>query len=212
MESLLAIQAKSPLRPPLQRGGSGLNAPLKNEGTLDGFVGPAHVSIIIGSSAYENVCHQYKKPIVITGFEPLDVLHAILMLIQQVNTGRYEVENQYTRAVNAEGNLKSQQLMQEVLALRSTFEWRGLGWIPHSALEINAAYADFDAEKRFALPDSMGKEHKGCQCAAVLCGLKKPTDCKLFATVCSPENPLGSCMVSSEGACSAVYAYGRINS
>lgn len=177
---------------------------------LDGFVGPAHVSIVIGSAAYEKVSKQYKKPIVISGFEPLDVLHSILMLLQQVNTGRCEVENQYTRAVDREGNLKSQQIMREVLELRQTFEWRGLGFIPHSALQINADYATFDAEKRFELPTSIGHEHKGCECAAVLRGIKKPQNCKLFVKVCTPENPLGSCMVSSEGACAAVYAYGRV--
>lgn len=178
---------------------------------LDGFVGPAHVSIVIGSQAYEMVCKKYQKPIVISGFEPLDVLHSILMLIQQINTGRYEVEIQYTRAVNREGNLISQQMVADVFELQSSFEWRGLGWIPNSALKINAHYAEFDAEKRFELPDSPGEEHKQCECGAVLRGIKKPVDCKLFATVCTPENPLGACMVSSEGACAAVYAYGRVN-
>lgn len=182
----------------------------ENKINLDGFVGPAHVSIVIGSAAYENVSKKYKKPIVISGFEPLDVLHSILMLLQQINSGRCEVENQYTRAVDCVGNVKSQQIMHEVLELRPTFEWRGLGLIPHSALQINADYAYFDAEKRFELSASTGQEHKGCECAAVLRGIKKPTHCKLFATVCTPENPLGSCMVSSEGACAAVYAYGRV--
>ena len=176
---------------------------------LDGFVGPAHVSIVIGSQAYEAVSQAYKKPIVISGFEPLDVLHSILMLIEQINSNRCVVENQYTRAVTREGNLRSQALMGEVLELRSTFEWRGLGQIPNSALKIKSAFATFDAEKRFKLPDSVGVEHKQCDCGAILRGMKKPTDCKLFAKVCTPENPLGSCMVSSEGACAAVYAYGR---
>ncbi|HVV69243.1 MAG TPA: hydrogenase formation protein HypD [Gammaproteobacteria bacterium] len=176
---------------------------------LDGLIGPAHVSIIIGSQAYADISRQYKKPIVISGFEPLDVLQSILMLIQQINTGKHEIENQYTRAVNAQGNLLSQSVMQEVFELRSSFEWRGLGKIPHSALQIKQKYADFDAEKRFALPTQVtAKEHKGCECAAVLRGIKKPTQCKLFVKVCTPENPLGSCMVSAEGACAAVYAYG----
>ncbi len=178
---------------------------------LDGFIGPAHVSIIIGSSAYETVGKKYRKPIVISGFEPLDILHSILMLIRQFKENRCEVENQYTRAVNPEGNLKSQRIMAEVLELRSTFEWRGLGFIPYSALQIKNEYQAFDAEKRFSLPPSTGKDIKGCECAAVLRATKKPTDCKLFATVCTPENPFGSCMVSSEGACAAVYAYGRLN-
>ena len=176
---------------------------------LDGFVGPAHVSIVIGSQAYEAVSQKYHKPIVIAGFEPLDVLHSILMLIEQINTNRCEVEIQYTRAVTREGNVMSQAMMAEVLELRSSFEWRGLGQIPASALQIKPAYADFDAEKRFMLPDTEGLEHKQCDCGAILRGIKKPKDCKLFATVCTPQNPLGSCMVSSEGACAAVYAYGR---
>lgn len=181
-----------------------------NEVKLDGFVGPAHVSIVIGSQPYEAVCHQYQKPIVISGFEPLDLLHSILLLIQQINAGRCEVEIQYTRAVNRLGNVKSQQLIADVLEIRDQFEWRGLGDIPHSALKIKPAYAEFDAEQRFELPDTVAAEHKQCLCGDVLRGVKKPTECKLFSKVCVPENPLGSCMVSSEGACAAVYAYGRV--
>ncbi|QEY52281.1 hydrogenase formation protein HypD [Legionella longbeachae] len=182
-----------------------------NEVMLDGFVGPAHVSIVIGSKSYESVCKKYNKPIVISGFEPLDLLHSILMLIQQINEERCEVEIQYTRAVNRLGNLLSQQIMEEVLELRDQFEWRGLGIIPQSALKIRSEYAQFDAEQRFDLPDFRSQEHKQCLCGEVLRGVKKPMDCKLFARICAPENPLGSCMVSSEGACAAVYAYGRIN-
>ncbi len=182
-----------------------------NEVNLDGFVGPAHVSIVIGSQPYESVSQKYRKPIVISGFEPLDVLHSILMLIQQINEDRCEVEIQYKRAVNRLGNFISQQIMTDVLELRESFEWRGLGFIPFSALKINEKYAAFDAEKRFVLPDTQGEEHKQCICGDVLRGVKKPMECKLFAKVCMPENPLGSCMVSSEGACAAVYAYGRVN-
>ncbi len=181
----------------------------KNSVNIDGFVGPAHVSIVIGSQAYDAVSQKYKKPIVIAGFEPLDVLHAILMLIEQINTNQNCVENQYTRAVTREGNLRSQALVADVFELRPSFEWRGLGEIPESALQIRETFAAFDAEKRFTLPETKGVEHKQCDCGAVLRGMKKPTDCKLFAKVCTPENPLGSCMVSSEGACAAVYAYGR---
>lgn len=182
---------------------------LQAEIVLDGLVGPAHVSIIIGSKSYEAISQKYQKPIVISGFEPIDVLHSILMLIRQINEGRCEIENQYTRAVSPEGNYKSQQLMAEVLELREKFEWRGLGWIPQSALKIKAEYQEFDAEQRFTLPVSKGQEHKACECGAILRGIKKPIDCKLFAKICTPENPLGSCMVSSEGACAAVYAYAR---
>lgn len=188
---------------------------LKTEGQalgvshLDGFVGPAHVSILIGSQAYETVSNTYQKPIVIAGFEPLDVLHSILMLLKQINENRAEVEIQYTRAVTRTGNLLAQQMVAQVFELRPSFEWRGLGSIAKSALQINACYSEWDAEKRFTLADTPGIEHRQCQCGAVLRGVKKPTDCKLFETVCTPQNPLGSCMVSSEGACAAVYAYGR---
>lgn len=176
---------------------------------LDGFIGPAHVSIIVGSQAYEAVSQTYKKPIVIAGFEPLDVLHSILMLLEQINTHQHKVEIQYTRAVTREGNRRSQNIIADVFELRPSFEWRGLGQIPKSALQIREQYATFDAEKKFAVPESIGVEHKQCDCGAILRGVKKPLDCKLFAKVCTPENPLGSCMVSSEGACAAVYAYGR---
>ena len=182
------------------------------EVNLDGFVGPAHVSIVIGSQPYEAICSTYKKPIVISGFEPLDVLHSILMLLRQLNEGRCAVEIQYSRAVNRLGNRESQQIIAEVLELRDRFEWRGLGYIPQSALQIKAQYAEFDAERRFELPETVGEEHRQCLCGDVLRGIKKPKECKLFAKVCMPESPLGSCMVSSEGACAAVYAYGRGNS
>lgn len=174
---------------------------------LEGFIGPAHVSIVIGSQAYANISQRYRKPIVIAGFEPLDILHSIWMLLRQINAGSYHVENQYTRAVTTQGSIRSQAVMQEVFEYHPRFEWRGLGWLPNSALKIRADYATFDAEQRFVIPDIPSREHKGCECAAVLQGIKKPTDCALFATACHPEQPLGACMVSSEGACAAVYAY-----
>lgn len=176
---------------------------------LDGFVGPAHVSIVIGSDAYKKVAERYQKPIVISGFEPLDLLQSILMLVQLINKRNYGVESQYTRAVNPAGNIKSQALMAETFKLRPTFEWRGLGYMPNSALQIKSAYRYFDAEYRFPLQIAQGQEHKACECGVILRGAKKPQDCKLFAKACTPENPLGSCMVSSEGACAAYYAYGR---
>lgn len=176
---------------------------------LDGFVGPAHVSIIVGSDAYQSVAQDYKKPIVISGFEPLDVLQSILMLVKLINQNQYGVYNQYTRAVLPAGNLKSQGLMNQVLELRDQFEWRGLGWIADSALKINAAHQNFDAEARFPMQITGSQEHRACECPAILRGVKKPVDCQLFATVCTPDNPLGSCMVSSEGACAAYYAYAR---
>jgi hydrogenase expression/formation protein HypD len=176
---------------------------------IDGFIGPSHVSVIIGSDSYAFCAGQYHKPVVIAGFEPLDVLQSILMLVRQLNEGRAEIENQYTRAVTSQGNARAQQVVQEVFTLRPTFEWRGLGQIPTSALAISDDYATFDAEKRFAMRYVPAAGTKGCECPAVLRGAKKPIDCKLFATACSPESPLGSCMVSDEGACAAYFTYGR---
>ncbi|MGH1358126.1 MAG: hydrogenase formation protein HypD [Burkholderiaceae bacterium] len=176
---------------------------------IDGFVGPAHVSIIIGTSPYEQFAHNYQKPVVIAGFEPLDVMQAILMLVRQINDGRYEVENEFVRAVDRNGNLKAQMLVAKVLEPRPSFEWRGLGEVPDSALKIRPEYAAFDAERRFSLEYQTVPDNKACDCGAILRGVKKPTDCKIFGTVCTPENPVGSCMVSSEGACAAHYTYGR---
>lgn len=176
---------------------------------IDGFIGPAHVSIVIGSEPYEHFAQEYRKPVVIAGFEPLDVMQAVLMLVRQVNEGRAEVENEFTRAVSRLGNLNAQSLVSEIFELRTTFEWRGLGEVPYSALKIRPAYAQFDAERRFDLRYKPVADNKACECGAILRGVKKPTDCKIFGTVCTPENPVGSCMVSSEGACAAHYSYGR---
>ncbi|HMV64153.1 MAG TPA: hydrogenase formation protein HypD [Rhodocyclaceae bacterium] len=176
---------------------------------LDGFIGPAHVSTVIGSRPYAQFAADYRKPVVIAGFEPLDVMQAILMLVRQVNDGRAEVENEFTRAVTPDGNLKAQALMDAVFEIRPDFEWRGLGVIPHSALRLRPAFAHFDAERRFGLDYRPVPDHKACECGPILRGVKTPTDCKLFGTVCTPESPVGSCMVSSEGACAAHYTYGR---
>ena len=176
---------------------------------IDGFIGPAHVSIVIGSQPYEHFADEYRKPVVIAGFEPLDVMQAVLMLVRQVNEGRFEVENEFSRAVTREGNLSAQALVSEVFELRTSFEWRGLGEVPYSALKIRPAFAQFDAERRFELQYQPVADNKACECGAILRGVKKPTDCKIFGTVCTPENPVGSCMVSSEGACAAHYSYGR---
>ena len=176
---------------------------------IDGFVGPAHVSIVIGYGPYEPFARSYRKPVVIAGFEPLDVMQAVLMLLRQVNQGRAEVENEFTRAVSREGNRAAQAVMAEVLEPRTSFEWRGLGTVPHSALQIRPAFAAFDAERRYAVGYTSVPDHRQCECGAILRGVKKPTDCKLFGTVCTPEHPMGSCMVSSEGACAAHYTYGR---
>ena len=176
---------------------------------IDGFIGPAHVSIVIGSGPYEHFAEEYRKPVVIAGFEPLDVMQAVLMLVRQVNAGRCEVENEFTRAVTREGNLAAQAAVSRVFELRERFEWRGLGEVPYSALKIRAEFARYDAERRYALDYHPVPDHKQCECGAILRGVKRPTDCKLFATICTPENPMGSCMVSSEGACAAHYSYGR---
>jgi len=176
---------------------------------IDGFVGPAHVSIVIGSRPYEGFATTYRKPVVIAGFEPLDVMQAILMLVRQVNEGRAEVENEFTRAVTREGNACAQAAMADVFEVRESFEWRGLGQVPASALKIRGDYAAFDAETRFDLDYRPVADHKQCECGAILRGVKKPTECKLFGNVCTPETPMGSCMVSSEGACAAHYSYGR---
>ena len=176
---------------------------------LDGFIGPAHVSTVIGSQPYEYFAEEYQRPVVIAGFEPLDVMQAILMLVRQLNDGRAEVENEFTRAVTRDGNAKAKALVAEVFELRRSFEWRGLGEVPYSALRIKEKYGDFDAEARYGITYRSVPDNKACECGAILRGVKKPTDCKVFGTVCTPENPIGSCMVSSEGACAAHYAYGR---
>ncbi|MCG7906208.1 MAG: hydrogenase formation protein HypD, partial [Candidatus Thiodiazotropha taylori] len=164
---------------------------------------------VIGSRPYEFFAEEFQRPVVIAGFEPLDVMQSALMLIRQLNEGRYEVENEYTRVVTREGNQKAQRLVAEVFELRRSFEWRGLGLVPYSALKVKADYQEYDAEQRFQIPVSPAKEVKGCECPAILRGAKRPTDCKLFGVVCTPDNPMGSCMVSSEGACAAYWSYGR---
>jgi len=176
---------------------------------LDGFIGPAHVSTVIGSRPYEFFAEEYRKPVVIAGFEPLDVMQAVLMLVRQVNEGRAEVENEFSRAVSRDGNLKAQDLVAEIFELRREFEWRGLSVVPYSALKIRKEYVQFDAEARYPLRYRSVADNRACECGAILRGVKRPQDCKLFGTVCTPENPIGSCMVSSEGACAAHYTYGR---
>jgi hydrogenase expression/formation protein HypD len=176
---------------------------------LDGFVGPAHVSTVIGTRPYEFFAETFRKPVVIAGFEPLDVMQSILMLVRQINDGRHEVENQYIRAVSRDGNQRAIAEVADIFELRAQFEWRGLGLIPHSGLQLKQAYAAFDAERRFAMPEITAADNPACECGTILRGVKKPVDCQLFGTVCTPDNPMGSCMVSSEGACAAHWTYGR---
>ncbi|MBK1648609.1 hydrogenase formation protein HypD [Rhabdochromatium marinum] len=176
---------------------------------IDGILGPSHVSSIIGSEAYAFVAKDHGLPLVIAGFEPLDVMQSALMLVRLINQGASELHNQYRRAVSPEGNRKAQALMQATFAPRDSFEWRGLGWLPHSALRLADDYQDYDAEQRFPVTLGDSREIQGCECPKVLRGLIEPTDCKLFGHPCSPENPMGACMVSSEGACAAYWSYGR---
>ena len=177
--------------------------------SIDGFLGPSHVSSIIGSRPYEFFAEEFQKPVVIAGFEPLDVMQSVLMLIRQINAGRHEVENEYTRVVTRQGNIKAQRLVAEVFELRREFEWRGLGMVPYSALQIKHDFSEWDAEKRFPIRSFTATDVRACECPSILRGVKRPTDCKLFGTVCTPDNPMGSCMVSSEGACAAYWSYGR---
>jgi hydrogenase expression/formation protein HypD len=176
---------------------------------VDGFIGPSHVSAVIGSRPYEYFAQEYQRPVVIAGFEPLDVMQAIRMLVRQLNDGQACVENQFTRGVTREGNRKAQRLVAEVLELRPSFEWRGLGELPYSGLRIKSGYAEFDAERRFAIEVKAVPENAACQCPAIIRGVKKPTDCKIFGNACTPRTPVGSCMVSAEGACAAYYKYRR---
>jgi hydrogenase expression/formation protein HypD len=176
---------------------------------LDGFLGPGHVSTVIGNHPYRFVPKVYAKPLVTAGFEPLDILQAIVMLCRQLRDGRCEVENQYTRAVPEAGNPRALAVIREVFELRPHFEWRGLGFISQSALRLREAFAAWDAELRFEIPGVRVADPKACQCGEVLKGVIKPWECKVFGTACTPETPIGTCMVSSEGACAAYYNYGR---
>ncbi|MFZ4626533.1 MAG: hydrogenase formation protein HypD, partial [Rhodoferax sp.] len=178
---------------------------------LDGFLGPGHVSMVIGTRPYEFIAREYGKPITIAGFEPLDVLHSLWMVLKQIAEGRAEVENQYGRIVPRDGNLKALAAIDQVFEPREFFEWRGLGSIEHSGVRVRAAYAEFDAERRFSVPNLTIADPKACQCGEVLKGVIKPHQCKVFGTTCTPEMPLGSLMVSTEGACAAHYNYGRID-
>ncbi|MBP5974904.1 hydrogenase formation protein HypD [Brasilonema sp. CT11] len=175
---------------------------------LDGFIGPGHVSMVIGSDPYQFISQQYQKPIVVSGFEPLDIIQSIWMLLQQIVENRCEVENQYNRLVEKTGNQVAIATMNKVFENRESFEWRGLGEIPKSGLKIRAQYAQFDAELKFTLPNLQVADHKACLCGEILKGVLKPWQCKVFGTACTPETPIGTCMVSSEGACAAYYKYG----
>jgi hydrogenase expression/formation protein HypD len=175
---------------------------------LDGLIGPGHVSSVIGTRPYEFVARDYGRPVVVSGFEPLDILRSIAMLLRQLRERRSEVENEYTRVVRSEGNERALAAIAETMELRETFEWRGLGWIPSSALRLRETFARWDAERLFPLPHRRLEDAKACQCGDVLRGAIKPWQCRVFGTACTPERPLGTCMVSAEGACAAAFAYG----
>ncbi|WP_190812711.1 hydrogenase formation protein HypD [Saccharopolyspora pogona] len=178
---------------------------------LDGFLGPGHVSTVIGCRPYEFIARDYGKPVVVSGFEPLDIMQSIYLLLKQLAENRCEVENQYARVVPWQGNMTALEAIAKTMRLRPYFEWRGLGFISHSALRLREAYARFDAEQRFDLPGVRVADPKACQCGEVLKGVLKPWECKVFGTACTPETPIGTCMVSPEGACAAYYNFGRFS-
>jgi hydrogenase expression/formation protein HypD len=189
-----------------------LGSPEARDGRIrvDGFVGPGHVSTIIGTKPYERFARDHGKPVVVAGFEPLDLMQSILMLVRQLNQRRCEVENEYGRAVLREGNLRAIGFVERVFELRKSFEWRGLGTLTASALALREEFADWDAEKKWNIPYTPVPDHKACACGEILRGFKTPSDCKILGTACTPDSPVGSCMVSPEGSCAAYYAYGRL--
>jgi hydrogenase expression/formation protein HypD len=176
---------------------------------LDGFIGPGHVSTVIGTRPYRFIAADYGRPVAVSGFEPLDVLQGVYMVLKQLREGRGEVENQYSRVVREEGNPAALRAIAQTMELRTTFEWRGLGFISQSALKLRPELAELDAELRYDLPGVRVADPKACQCGEVLKGVIKPWECKVFGTACTPDHPIGTCMVSSEGACAAYYNYGR---
>ncbi|ADV45360.1 hydrogenase formation protein HypD [Nitratifractor salsuginis] len=179
---------------------------------IDAFIGPSHVSVIAGAKIYREFPERYGRPVVVSGFEPVDVMEGVLMLVRQFTQGRCELEIQYRRSVTMEGNLSAQRQIDKFFEKRELFKWRGLGNIPHSALKLREAYAHLDAEKVYGeqLPVEEIEDHKLCICGDILRGMAEPTECQVFGTACTPSKPLGSCMVSSEGACAAYYKYGDL--
>ncbi len=174
---------------------------------LNGYLAPGHVSTITGAGIYRDISGKFGLPVVVAGFEPSDILQSIHMLLEQLRTGNISVEIQYKRVVTPEGNLKAQKMMQDVFRLRDDW-WRGLGILPLSGLGISDAYAQWDAERVFDIEVEPTQEPEGCICGEVLKGVSHPTECILFDSVCNPSNPVGTCMVSEEGACQAFYKYG----
>ena len=176
---------------------------------IDGFIGPGHVSTVTGAAIYQDMLRRHGKPMVVSGFEPVDILQSIAMLVDLLNDGTVEVAIQYRRAVTWDGNRKAQEMMATVFAPRDSFEWRGLGTLPVSAYRLADRFAEYDAERRFPLPAASVADNPACDCPDILRGAKHPLDCKLFGGACTPDTPVGACMVSSEGACAAYYTYAR---
>ena len=174
---------------------------------LDAFIGPGHVNMIIGTEVYGFIVNQYKKPIVVSGFEPLDILQSISMLIKQLLENRCEIENQYKRVVSKKGNIIAQEAINNVYQIKEYSEWRGLGLIPESGVMLRNEYELYDAEKKYDLKTVNTPDPEKCQCGEVLQGFIKPYECKLFGKECTPHNPIGALMVSSEGSCAAYYNY-----
>jgi hydrogenase expression/formation protein HypD len=186
------------------------------ETRVDAFIGPGHVATVVGTKAFEFLPAEYNLPVVVTGFEPLDILQAVEMLLEQfvsgeVAAGRARVENQYARVVRPDGNKAALDLMARTFSLRETFEWRGLDWIERSGFGISEEYATWDAERKFSVPGIRVADPQACECGSVLTGRLKPWECKVFGTACTPDSPIGTCMVSPEGACAAYYTFGRID-
>ena len=175
---------------------------------LDGFLGPGHVSMVIGNQPYAFIAHHYHRPVVVAGFEPLDILQSLWMVLKQLSQGESKVENQYARVVPERGNAMALGAIGKVFELRRFFEWRGLGSIDNSGVQIRSQYAAYDAEKKFVVPAVVIADPKSCQCGEVLKGAIKPWQCKVFGKACTPETPMGALMVSSEGACAAYFQYG----
>lgn len=183
---------------------------------VDGFIGPGHVATIVGTTAFDFLAVEHNLPVAVCGFEPLDILQGVAVLLEQftsgaIAAGKAQVFNQYARVVRKTGNPQAQALLTEVFTIRDSFEWRGLGWLPNSGMALSEEYADFDAERIFSLPGKHVQDPKACECGSVLTGRIKPWQCKVFGTACTPDTPIGTCMVSPEGACAAYYNFGRID-
>ena len=176
---------------------------------IAGFIGPGHVALVTGTAPFEFIAQQYRRPLVVSGFEPTDILQSLWMVLRQLESGRAEIENQYARLVDPAGNAVGLDAISQVFELREFFEWRGLGSIDHSGIRVRAEYAAYDAEKLFTLPGARIADPKSCQCGEVLKGAIKPPQCKVFGSACTPQTPLGALMVSSEGACAAYYQFAR---